>query len=212
MGSGESAMNESVIGEFAMRDLRKGAAMRRSLLLSFGLLLAAGPALAAEPTGEWLVEDKVAQVKVENCGGALWGIISWETKPGRDNENPDPALRGRPILGMPILIEMKPTTTESWGKTEQRWKGHVYNAQNGKTYDASIKLTSPDVLKIEGCVLGGIFCGGQEWTRVAQSTPPATSGQVKGPAPKGKEGTQKGAPAAVTDVCSRVANLAGRPH
>ena len=186
--------------------------MRRMTLLCCGILLAveAGPALAAEPTGEWLVEDKVAQIKIENCGGALWGVVSWEARPGgRDAENPDPALRGRPTLGMPILMDMKPTKVESWGKTEERWKGTVYNAQNGKTYDANIRLTSPDVLKMEGCVLGGIFCGGQEWTRVPGTSAPTSSGQAKG-APKA--GGPKGAPAQVTDVCSRVANLAGRPH
>jgi len=78
--------------------------------------LAAGSpaALAAEPTGEWLVEDKIAQIKIENCGGALWGVVSWEAKPGgRDNENPDPALRGRATLGMPILMDMKPTKSRA---------------------------------------------------------------------------------------------------
>jgi uncharacterized protein (DUF2147 family) len=181
--------------------------MRLSFLLCCGMVLAASPSLAAEPLGDWLVENKGAQIKIENCGGALWGVVSWETKPGQDTENPDPALRGRPTLGMPILIDMKPTTTESWGKTEQRWKGQVYNAQNGKTYEANIRLQTPDVLKIEGCVLGGIFCGGQEWTRVSSPNPPP-AGQPKGNAPKS---TAKGA-APASDVCSRVANLPGRTH
>jgi uncharacterized protein (DUF2147 family) len=180
--------------------------MRLSFLLCCGMVLAASPSIAAEPLGDWLVENKGAQIRIENCGGSLWGVVSWETKPGQDTENPDPAMRGRPTLGMPILIDMKPATVESWGKTEQRWKGQVYNAQNGKTYEANIKLQTPDVLKIEGCVLGGIFCGGQEWTRVSSPNPPA--GQPKGNAPKS---TPKGA-VPVSDVCSRVANLPGRTH
>jgi uncharacterized protein (DUF2147 family) len=37
--------------------------------------------------------------------------------------------------------------------------GFTKNAQNGKTYEANIRLQTPDVLKIEGCVLGGIQSG-----------------------------------------------------
>ena len=62
-------------------------------------------------------------------------------------------------MGMPILINMKPA--------ERQWEGEVYNAQNGETYTSYISLKSPDVLSIEGCVLGGLFCGGEDWTRVS---------------------------------------------
>ena len=179
--------------------------MRLSFLLSCGIVFAAGQCLAAEPTGDWLVENKFAQIRIENCGGALWGVVSWETKAGRDKENPDPALRERPTLGMPILLEMKETTVDNWGTKEQRWQGRIYNAENGKTYSGNIKLLSPNVLKLEGCVLGGVFCGGQEWTRVQASTPVP---QAKGSAPKG---APKGA-APVSEICSRVANFPGRAH
>ena len=172
----------------------------RSFAFLFGcaVVVTSVPVLAAEPPiGEWLVKDGYAQVKVENCSGALWGVISWEARPGgRDNENPDSALRGRPVLGMPILLDMKEKTVNDWGTKEQRWVGHVYNSENGKTYDANVKLVKPNVMKLEGCV-AGIFCGGQEWTRVVATT----SGiQSKGPAPKGQS---KGGSAA-SDVCTRI--------
>ena len=171
----------------------------RSLAFLFGcaVVVTTGPALAAEPPiGEWLVKDGYAQVRIENCSGALWGVITWEAKPGgRDKENPDPALRGRPVLGMPILLNMKEQTVNDWGTKEQRFVGHVYNSENGKTYDANIKLVSQNVMKLEGCV-AGIFCGGQEWTRVV-----ATTNAIP---PKGLTSkSQKGSPAA-SDVCTRV--------
>jgi uncharacterized protein (DUF2147 family) len=184
----------------------RGAAVRVAGVLAAGVLaagvfatglLATGSALAADPPiGEWLVKDGYAQVRVENCGGALWGVITWEAKPGgRDNENPDAALRGRPILGMPILLDMKEKTVNNWGTKEQRWVGHIYNSENGKTYDGNVKLQSPNVMKLEGCV-AGFLCGGQDWTRVAASP---SGPQSKGPAPKSQP---KGAPA--SDVCSRI--------
>ncbi len=168
--------------------------MRLLILVGCSVVLAASPGWAAEPTGDWMVENGLGQVRIENCSGSLWGVVSWEKVAGRDTENPDPALRGRPMLGVPILLEMKPN--------RDRWEGHVYNAENGKTYTANIKLTAPNTLRIEGCILGGFFCGGQDWTRVVQ------------PSAQSKGGAQKGAPKStlVGDVCSRVSNLAGRPH
>jgi len=149
--------------------------------------LVSGPIVAAEPpVGEWLVKDKYAQVRIENCGGALWGVISWEAKPGgRDTENPDPALRGRPVLGMPILLDMREKPAE------QRWIGHVYNSENGKTYSANIRLVNPNVMRLEGCLFEDFLCMGQDWTRV-----PGSGAQSKGPSAKSQS--------KAGDVCSRI--------
>jgi hypothetical protein len=35
------------------------------------------PALAQDATGEWLVKDRTAKIRVINCGNALWGVVSW---------------------------------------------------------------------------------------------------------------------------------------
>jgi uncharacterized protein (DUF2147 family) len=202
--------------------------MRLSILLGCGLLFAATPSYAAPaPTGEWVVANGHGHVQIENCGGSLWGIVSWEERPGRDNENPDPALRGRPTLGMPILLDMKPTVVHNWGNSEQRWKGEVYSPENGKTYSASIWLTSPNTMLILCCVLGGIICGGQEWTRVPESASTAPSRQKGGkagartaskstpkspPKTKGSGVANEAAADGSIDVCSRVSELAGRAH
>ncbi len=177
--------------------------MRLSFVtISLALALLAGPAHAAEPNGEWLVADRVAQIRIDNCDGALWGVVSWEKKPGgRDIENPDPAKRSRPTLGMPILLNMKQTRPD-------RWEGEVYNAQNGKTYDASITLLDPNTLRIQGCILG-FLCGGENWTRVATEPSQARSGQK---ATTGRNATAPGKPPETIDVCSSVVGLSGRTH
>ena len=139
----------------------------RLILVACSLLLGCLPAAAADPKGVWLVEDKSAQIDIENCGGVLWGVVIWEQNPGHDNENPDRSLRGRPTLGIPILLGMRPVASGP----ETIWRGQIYNSRNGRTYEANLKLVNPDVLHLEGCVLGGLFCGGQNWTRVKASAP-----------------------------------------
>jgi uncharacterized protein (DUF2147 family) len=141
------------------------------LAIQAAACLLPGLALAAEPIGEWRVANGAANIRIGDCDGALWGVISWEKEPGIDSHNPSPTERSRPTLGLPILRSMRPTKLG-------HWEGEVYNAVNGKTYSSRISLTAPDVLRIEGCVLGGLICGGENWTRVkaADSTtaaPPA---------------------------------------
>jgi uncharacterized protein (DUF2147 family) len=135
--------------------------MRKRHLVIILLVFMCGPALAADPVGEWLVADGTAKIRIAQCANALWGVISWTQEPGVDSNNPDPEKRNRSIIGLPILRSMK-------AAGPNRWEGEVYNAQNGKMYSANIALLSDDVLKIQGCVLGGLFCGGENWTR-AQS-------------------------------------------
>src|SRR4051794_2709383 len=97
-----STVSRCVMRPSAMRDIRKGAAMRQAFLIACGLVLSVGPSLAQDAkdyTGEWQVENKAANIKIDNCGGSLWGVVSWEVKAGLDSENPDPALRSRPTLG-----------------------------------------------------------------------------------------------------------------
>ena len=133
--------------------------MRRIALTLTSLLVSLAPSFAADVTGDWLVQDKVARIRVENCGGRMWGVVSWEKTPGTDKNNPDASLRSRPTLGMPIIMGMTPS------KDPGKWEGTIYNSEDGKTYSASISLASPDVLRVQGCVLG-FLCGGENWTRV----------------------------------------------
>ena len=57
------------------------------------------------PVGDWLVKDGYGthphrQLRRQDVGHRRLG----KGHPGFDNENPDPAKKGRPLLGMPIVI------------------------------------------------------------------------------------------------------------
>ena len=133
---------------------------KRAILLGVVAVLAfRTTAFAADVTGEWLVAERTARISIADCGGALWGVVSWEADPGGvDEKNPDPAKRSRPTLGMPILLGMKA------GGANQ-WTGQIYNSENGKTYSGGLTLINPDVLRVRGCLFR-ILCGGENWTRV----------------------------------------------
>jgi uncharacterized protein (DUF2147 family) len=151
------------------------AALRRATLLAVALLLAGGGAFAdqpsgggtPDPTGEWMVAKRYATIRIANCDGRLWGVVASETQPSVDSKNPDPKLRTRPTLGMPILIAMTRTKFN-------QWDGEIYNSQDGHTYAASVSMVNPNVLRVEGCFLG-FLCGGEDWTRVEPQDQPSSS-------------------------------------
>jgi len=194
----------------------------RTLVLSGTFLLAAtvgAAAQTADPVGEWLVKEGTARIKVVSCPQgpgqptALWGVIWAETKPGVDDKNPDPSMKNRPMLGMPILIGMKQTQPN-------RWDGKIYDATRGSIFDSHISVNRSDMLEVRGCV-AGIFCGGEDWKRVtgtnipplAQPLPPTPQAKGGAMAPQTKGMANKGgAPAApaADPICSNVASLVPR--
>src|SRR6266404_3210861 len=145
-----------------------------------GWFLATGfaSALAADPTGDWRVADSVANIRVAECNGSMWGAVAWEKTPGgRDKNNPDVSKQNRATLGMPILIDMKRKPGVD------QWQGQVYNAKDGQFYSSTIRPIGSDQLEIQGCVLG-FLCGGETWTRVAGPIPSSPANSMAKGAPK----------------------------
>ena len=150
-----------------------------SVLGACGLgIMALGQAAAEEdPAGYWATEKNESQIHITHCGDKLCGSIFWMKEPADskgalklDKENEDEAKRKRSLLGLQ-LISMKPE--------DDYWKGTVYNPQNGKTYDATLKILSHSQVELKGCV-AYILCGGQKWTREDPKTVnTADSGMAK---------------------------------
>ncbi|MEK9278689.1 MULTISPECIES: DUF2147 domain-containing protein [unclassified Bradyrhizobium] len=177
------------------------------LAIYTGILLAGGftcltTARAADPTGDWRVADGVANIRVAQCNGSMWGAVSWEKQPGgRDENNPDVSKKNRPTLGMPTLIDMKKKSGA------EQWEGQVYNAKDGQLYSATITPVGTDQLEIKGCVLG-FLCGGETWTRVSPPIP-ASPAMIKG-APKSTGAAPKaGATTGATAPAPGTAKSAG---
>jgi uncharacterized protein (DUF2147 family) len=98
---------------------------------------------AATPLGLWLTEEKEGKVRIEQCGVNLCGY----SVDAKSNQN-----------GEQVLINMKP------GK-DAKWSGRILDPNTGSTYDSTIALKGSDSLRVQGCAFGGMFCGGQTWSR-----------------------------------------------
>lgn len=129
-------------------------------VLMFGALSV--PAYADDPTGLWLTDDGAAKIKIAKCGPNMCGTVAWlkepnddAGKPKTDAYNTDASKRGRPIIGVPIVLPMKPDGAN-------KWSGEIYNAEDGKTYSGNITVAG-NILKVQGCV--ALFCKTRTWTR-----------------------------------------------
>jgi len=99
---------------------------------------------ANSPLGLWLTEEKQRKVRIEQCGVNLCGY----SVDAKSNQN-----------GEQVLINMKPDK-------DSQWKGRIFDPNTGSTYDSTIALRGAGTLRVEGCAFGGMFCGGQTWSRL----------------------------------------------
>ena len=98
---------------------------------------------ANSPLGVWLTEEKEGKVRIEACGSNLCGYAVDK----KSNQN-----------GEQVLINMKPGNN--------KWSCRIFDPNTGSSYDSTIALKGTDTLRVQGCAFGGMFCGGQTWTRV----------------------------------------------
>jgi uncharacterized protein (DUF2147 family) len=129
-------------------------------LLAFALLSPSASAQKAEDAiGVWRNPENGSNVEFYRCGAGLCGkIVKVSDGQVRDSNNPDPAMRQRPIVGLPILEGARQTG-------DNRWAGTLYNRENGKTYSGTVTVKSKDALELSGCVLA-VLCKTLTWTRV----------------------------------------------
>jgi Delta7-sterol 5-desaturase len=132
-------------------------------------LFATEAAHAQDIRGEWATQGYSARVMIKPCASSpdqLCGTITWlwepvdaSGKPAKDAQNPDPARRELPLVGLDMLTGFKPSSER------QQWSGgQIYNPEDGRTYNASLRLLSSELLEVKGCVM--VFCARQVWRRL----------------------------------------------
>lgn len=143
------------------------------LIIALVMLLMNGLALAGQDSvlGSWLTDGGKSRVEIEQCGDALCGKITWLAEPtypegdemaGQakvDRENPDEALRQRPIMGLQLLSGFHYDDNNVWTG------GKIYDPRNGKTYSCKITLVDEHTLKVRGYIGFSLLGRTVIWTR-----------------------------------------------
>jgi uncharacterized protein (DUF2147 family) len=125
------------------------------------LALIAAPATAATPvTGKWITAERDSIIEIGMCGNTVCGKVlrllklNPDGKMPIDGNNPNPALRTRPIQGIMILT----------GFTDggSLWNGRIYDPKSGKNYKSKLARNPDGSLTVQGCV--AFLCQSFKWT------------------------------------------------
>jgi uncharacterized protein (DUF2147 family) len=143
--------------------------------LSIFIALLTGPLFAQEVQGDdilgiWLNEDKDAHIQVFKETNMYYGKIVWlkepldeiTGEPKLDDENEDPALRSRPVMGLMLLRDFEFDGDDEWTD------GKIYDPKNGKTYSCYMEFRddSKDNLKVRGYIGFSMIGRTTYWTRI----------------------------------------------
>jgi uncharacterized protein (DUF2147 family) len=142
--------------------------LQRRSMLALAAWWAVCPAAAApSPVGLWQTfDDHTGQpravVRIFEAGGVLHGRVEQildAADTGQVCEKCRDERHGKPILGMEIFTDLRPT--------DDGWQGHILDPQTGSIYTCTARLT-PDGqgFVLRGYIVISLIGRSQTWKRI----------------------------------------------
>ena len=138
----------------------------RFAILAFFLITAlpaqaasAAPAGSTAPDpvfGTWTNPKRTIAVRTAPCGSELCGVIVAATTEAQNDAREAGVAR---LVGTELLRDYRKTGTNSW-------PGTVFVPDLRRSFSSHIVQRSAGVLRISGCILGGLLCKSQDWIRL----------------------------------------------
>ena len=130
----------------------------------------AGPAAWAQSGadslsgGVWRNPKNSVHVDIRPCGDAICGYVVWASPKAQADAKKGGTER---LVGLQILrnfVQTKPGN----------WKGKVFVPDLNSTFSGTAELVDANHLKAKGCLIAGLACKTQTWTRIEGSGAVAT--------------------------------------
>ena len=131
--------------------------MKFGTIFAVSLLLAAPAAASAQAIeGHWTNYKRNVVVQVERCGAAYCGRVV-----GASAKAQEKARRGGTpnLVGTQILTGLKPVG-------DGKFRGRAFVPKRNIRATATVRQLNDNVMQVQGCVLGGLLCDNEKWTRV----------------------------------------------
>lgn len=120
-------------------------------------LTCATEASAREPIeGVWRNRPKTLVVRIEPCGPALCGTVIQATEDAKESVR---KAGSATLVGTKVLTGLRRTEDGSY-------TGQIFNPNLNIRAAGTVTLENPRVLVVKGCVLAGLICKQQHWTRL----------------------------------------------
>jgi uncharacterized protein (DUF2147 family) len=131
-----------VCDEFKMRTLILALAFAAALAPQAG----AAPAVTADDIyGRWRLPANGSIIEMYKCGARLCcKVVSVSDRRRRDDHNPNPALRKRPLVGVMLMTSGRRSGSRSF-------VGDVYSTLDGQTYRGTLNVVGKNQITLVGC-------------------------------------------------------------
>ena len=127
------------------------------LIACAALLGGAAPAPAQDGLqGEWRNTKNTVHMRVQPCGPALCGTVTWAADQQRADARKG---SGRELIGSVLMRDL---TRGNDGK----WRGKVFVPDINTSASATVIQLNSYTLRITGCTLLGLACRTQHWHRI----------------------------------------------
>jgi len=125
----------------------------RQIPLGLALIALPSAAAAAPIEGRWQNPKDSVIVNVAPCGAGTWcGKVSWASPKAKRKTNSS-------LVGSSLLTGLK-------ADRKGGYRGRVYLPKRRMHAIATVRPIGADSLLIKGCVLAGVLCRAERWTRV----------------------------------------------
>ena len=130
----------------------------KRIILALALLPLASAASAIAPIeGRWQNPKDSVIIDVRPCGaGTLCGRVSWASPKARADASKGGTRR---LVGTRLLTGLKPDG-------EGGWRGRAYLPKRNMHATAFVHAAGGRTMVVKGCLVGGLVCKEQRWTRV----------------------------------------------
>jgi len=128
----------------------------RSLFAAAFTLAVAGSAMAspAPLTGAWVTQSGNVSIRFAPCGAALCGDVV-RVMANHSMHDSRVQLAAPPRIGARIVSDLRPAG--------DAWQGHIFNRENGRTYDCLVRPMGGGRLEVRAYVLLPLFGQTQVW-------------------------------------------------
>ena len=127
-----------------------------------GLVLAAmlaAPAAASAKApleGQWKNPKGNVIVRVAHCGENYCGTVVEASAKAKATAKKGGTAQ---LIGTRILSDVRPAGNGTW-------RGRAFDPKRNIRAPATIRMVGSSTLLIKGCVIGGLICKEQRWTRI----------------------------------------------
>ena len=131
--------------------------MRKYVFAIAAMALASSPAFAQAIEGQWTNPKRTVVVQVERCGAAYCGTVVKATEKAKAKARKGGTAN---LVGTQILSGLKPIGNG-------RFRGRAFVPKRNTHATATVRQLGDDAMQVQGCILGGLLCDNERWTRVA---------------------------------------------